>query len=111
MAHRLDERCHQLPTLGAVGGAVGGDHALVDAPGGLNPDVAIDTELRGEPLALAVCEQVDVGVQGPSRPVERVVPASAVAVQVLLDSAPAPVQGVPGQAHDMEGVHDRGRGP
>ena len=41
--------------------------------------------------------------------VERVARAAAVAVEVLLDPAAAPVQGVAGQAHDVEGVHHRDR--
>ena len=43
----------------------------------------------------------------PSGPVERVVLAAAVAVDDLLDPAPAPVQRVAGQADDVERIHHR----
>ena len=64
-------------------------------------------EQGGEAVALSVGEQVLAGVQGPPGPVERVVLVAAVAVQVLLDPAAAPVQGVAGQARDVEWVHHR----
>ena len=67
---------------GPVGFAVGGDHALVDAPGRFDLDVLVVGEQRLEPLLLLVGEQVGAGVQGPAGPVERVVGAAAVAVEV-----------------------------
>ena len=79
--------------LRAVGLPVGADHALVDAPGRLDLDVVLNAEQCGQPLALSVGEQVGAGVQGPPGPVERVAGAAAVTVQVLLDPAPAAVQG------------------
>jgi len=60
-------------------------------------------------VLLFVGEQAGSGVQGPPRLVERVTGAAAVPVGVLLDSAPAPVERVAGQADHMEGVHDRDR--
>ena len=62
-----------------------------------------------QPLALLVGEQVGPGVEHPSSTVERVVLASAVAVGDLLDSTSAPIEGVAGQAHYVEGIHHRGR--
>ena len=64
-------------------------------------------EQRLEPLLLFVGEQVDAGVQGAAGPVERIVRAAAVAVDDLLDPAAAPVEGVAGEADDVERVHHR----
>ena len=50
-----------------AGVAVGGDHALVDAPGRLDLDVLLDGEQRLDPGGLLVGEQVSAGVQGPAR--------------------------------------------
>jgi len=66
--------------------------------------VALDSEQRGQPLPLLVGEQVVAGVQGAAGAVERVVLAAAVTVQVLLNASSALVQGVAGQADDVEGV-------
>ncbi len=44
------------------------------------------------------------GVQGPSSAVERVAGAAPMPVQVLLDPAPATVQGVPGETDHVERV-------
>ena len=60
-----------------------------------------------ESLSLGVGEQVDAGVQGAAGPVERIVLAAAVAVEDLLDPPSAPIQGVAGEADDMERVHHR----
>ena len=38
--------------LGAVGFSVGGDHALVDAPGRFDLDVLVDGEKGGQPVPL-----------------------------------------------------------
>ena len=59
----------------------------------------------GQPLPLAVGEQVGAGVQGPPGAVERVAGAAAVPVQILLDTPAAAVQCVTGQAYDVEGIH------
>jgi hypothetical protein len=83
---------HELSALGPVGFSVGVDQPLVDAPGGLDLDVVIDAEESCQPSPLPVGEEVGAGVQGPPRPVERVVFAAAVTVEVLLDAAAAPVQ-------------------
>ena len=109
VADRGDQRGHRRPAPCPVGVAVGGDHGLVDAPGHLDLDVVSGGEQGLDAGALSVGEQAGAGVQGPSGPVERVPCAAAVTVQVLLDPAPALVQGVAGQAGDVEGVHHRDR--
>jgi len=89
-----------LAASGAVGFAVGGDHALVDAPGRLGLDVLVGLEQGLQSLCLLVGEQVGAGVQGPPRGVERVAHVAAVPTSVLLNSSAALVQGVAGRAHD-----------
>ena len=94
---------HHRLAFGPAGLAVGRDHALVDAPGRLDLDVHVGEELP-QPGGLFVGEQVRAGVQGPACGVERVVLAAPVPAGGLLHPTPAQVQGVPGQADDMEGV-------
>ena len=103
-ADGLDEILHQLATLRAVRFAVGGDHLLVDGPGGFDLDVLIAGEQGFQASLLARSEKVQTGVQGPTGAVERIGSATAVAVQCLLDAAPALVEGITGQADDMEGI-------
>jgi hypothetical protein len=62
-----------------------------------------------QPVLLHVGEQVGAGVQGPAGGVERVAVTATATAGVLLDPAAALVEGVTGQAHDMEGIHDRDR--
>jgi len=71
---------HKSATAATVGFAVGGDHALVDGPGGLDLDVLVACEQRVEAAALLVGEQVAASVQDPPCPVERVGGAAPVAV-------------------------------
>jgi hypothetical protein len=99
---RFDQLAHRLATSDAVGLTVGGDHPLVDASRGFDLDVLVDCEEAGQAVPLLVGEQAGAGVQGPACAVERVVLQPAVAVERLLDTAAAPVQGVTGQADDME---------
>jgi hypothetical protein len=106
-AERIDQVHHQLAATDSVGLPVGGDHALVDAPGRFDLDVRVVGEQRLEPLLLFVGEQVGAGVQGAAGPVERIVGAAAVAVDDLLDPAATLVQGIAGEADDVEGVHHR----
>ena len=50
-----------------------------------------------------------LGVQvhaGPLRGIKRIACAARVSAELLLDPAPAAVQGIAGQAHDVKGVHD-----
>ena len=60
-------------------GAVGGDHPLVDAPGGLDLDVVVDRRTGPWSGGLLVGEQVGPGVQGSPGTVERVVLTAAAA--------------------------------
>src|SRR5262249_57290503 len=50
-AERPDQLDHQLAARGWAGVPVGGDHPLVDAPGGLDLDVLIDGEQGRESAA------------------------------------------------------------
>ena len=70
-------------------------------------DSTPDGEQRLDALGLLLGEQVGAGVQGAAGGVERVALAASVAVDVPLDAASALVKRVPGQADDVEGVHDR----
>ena len=76
-------------------------------PGRLDLDVFLDAEEVFEALVLLVGEQARPGVQGPTSGVEGVAFATTVAVDVLLDAAPAAVQRFTGKAHDVEGIHHR----
>lgn len=103
-AEGLDARGREAPAAGPVGFAVGDDRALVaDATGGLDLDVLVGVEERGQPLPVG--EEVGAGVQGPAGGVERVAGAAAVAAGLLLDPAPPPVHRVAREAHDVEVVH------
>ena len=78
VADRLDQALHQRSASGSVRFAVGGDHALVDAPGRFNFDVVVAGEQRVQSLCLLVGEEVGAGVQGPPGGVEGVCGAAAV---------------------------------
>lgn len=108
-AQGVDDGAHQRAALGVVFMAVGGDHALVDAPGGLDRGVLVDGERHLNTSGMLVGKQAGAGVQGPPSWIERVARSAAVAVQILLNSAVGAVQGLTGQAHDMEGGHHAGR--
>ena len=99
-----DQPGHELTALGPVGFAVGGDHALIDGPGGFDLDVLIDGEQRVEACALLVGEQVAASVQDPPCAVEGVGGAAAVAVEVLLGAASAPVERVPARRTTWNGL-------
>ncbi len=81
----------------------------MDPPGRLHLHVLLGSEQVDQAVLLLVGKQAGSGMQGPPCTVERVVLAAAVTVGALLDPAPAPVQGVTGQTHDVEGVHHRYR--
>jgi hypothetical protein len=89
---RGDQCLHLLAAAGAVGVAVGGDHALVDVPGGLDLDVFVVREQFVESGLLFVGLQVGAGVKGPPGAVEGVVGAAAVPMRVVRDAAWAAVQ-------------------
>jgi hypothetical protein len=92
----VDQAGHLLSALAAVGVPVGGDHLLVDAPGRLHLDIGVGGAQVLEALSLLAGEQVGAGKQCSSGPVERVAGESPVAVEILLDPAPASVQRVAG---------------
>ena len=91
-----DELDHQRASVCPLFGPVGGDHALVDAPGRFDLDVTVVGEEPVEAVDLAVGEQAAAGVQGPSGLVERVVFEAAVAVDLELNPASALVECVAG---------------
>ena len=104
-----DELLHQAMATGRVGVPVGGDHSLVGGMGDLDSDVSVVGEQGIKPVLLFVGEQARAGVEGPARRVERVAGTAAVSVEVLLDPAAALVEGVAGEADDVEGIHHRDR--
>ena len=107
---RVDELAHGRLSARFVGVAVGGDHVLVDGPGRLDGDVGVAVEQGGQALGLLLGEQVGAGVQGSPGGVERVARAAPVPAGVLLDAAPAAIEGVSGETDNVEGVHDGDRG-
>lgn len=54
----LDHRDHRFSGMGPVGVAVGGDHPLIDAPGGLDLDVVIAGEQGDEACPLPVGQEL-----------------------------------------------------
>ncbi len=108
-ADGIDHRPHHLLRLLLVGFAVGGDDALVDAPGRFDLDVLLDREHRVQPCSLLLGEEAHAGVEGAADPVERVPGVTAVPESVLLNPLPGPVQGVTGEPDDMERIHHRDR--
>lgn len=106
----IDHGLHHLLALVLVWFAVGGDDALVDAPGRFHFDVLLRGEQRGEPIALLVSEEATAGMQCAASLVERVPGAASMPERGLLDPLPAPVQAIAGEADHVEGIHDRDRG-
>ena len=97
-----------LPTR-AVGVAVGGDDALVDAPGRFDLDVLVSGEHGLQPGDLLVGEQVSAGVQHSPDAVERVSGSAPMAEGGLLDALAALIDLLASQRDDVERVHHRGR--
>ena len=88
----VDHGLHHGLAMLVVGFAVGGDHALVDAPGRLDLDVLRDREQGFETGLLLLGEQRGAGVEGAPRGIEQVALAAAVPAGDLLDAAAALVQ-------------------
>ncbi|AMS05722.1 hypothetical protein AXH35_09985 [Acidipropionibacterium acidipropionici] len=84
--------------------AVGGDHALVDAPGDLDLDVGVVGEQGVQSVLLLVVEQVGAGGQGPAGGIERVALAAAVPTDGLLNSPSALIERLASEARDVEGI-------
>src|SRR5690606_15758661 len=61
-----------------------------------------------DPLDLARLQQPSAGEQSAPSGIERIALHAAATEDVLLDAAPADVQGFTGQADYVEGIHDRG---
>jgi len=97
-----DELFHDGSSFGLVGFAVGGDHGLVDGPGGFGFAVGVGGEQRVEACGLSGGEEVGAGVQDPPGAVEGVAGAAAVAVEVLPGAAPALVERVAAEADHVE---------
>jgi hypothetical protein len=103
-ADRVD-RCAELGFRGAaVGVSVGGDDALVDAPGRFNFDVALVGEHGVQAGVLLVSGQLDAGAQHAADAVERLTGAPAVPAGLLLDSVAAAVQGIAGEVGSAGGA-------
>ena len=103
MTEGVDDLVQRGLAGGSVGVAVGGDDALVDAPGGLDLDVVLVGEDGGEPVVLSVGEQLCPGAQDPADAVERVPGTSVVPAGFLLDSLPAPFRASPASATTWKG--------
>ena len=95
--------------MGLVGVLVGVDRLLVDRPGDLHGGVALVGEQPGQPGRLPLGEQALPGQQGAARRVQRVAGSPAPPCGGLLDAPAGLIEGVGGQAHHVEGVHDRPR--
>ena len=106
----VDHPSHDLLPLGWVGGLVGVDHVLVDAPGDLERDMPLVGEDLREPVLLLLCEQRSAGAGDASDAVERVTGAAPMPQCLLLDALPAAVELVTDQGHDMIRIHYGGDG-
>ena len=100
-----DQGAHEASAVGLVGVLVGVDHLLVDRPDDLHGGVALVGEQPGQPGPLPLGEQALPGQQGAASRVQRVGHAG----DGLLDAPAGLIEGVGGQAHHVEGVHDRPR--
>jgi hypothetical protein len=107
-AQRVDDCAQHGLAATPVGVAVGGDDALVDAPGHRDRQVGIVGEHRGQAGLLAACEQGEAGAQGSAHTVERVAGTAAMTSGLLLDALAGQVQLGAGQGHDMKGIRHRG---
>jgi len=88
------------------GHAIGGDDALVDAPGRFDLGMIVRNNQGFQPVFLLVGKQILAGVQGPPGGVERVPGPSAVRDGVLLHALTALVQGIAGKPNDVKRAHD-----
>ena len=90
-----------------VGLAVGVDGVLVDAPSDFDCDVLVTGEQIKNLVLLARGGRAGSGVRDAPRLVQGISGAAAPCVELLLDAPTALIEGVTGQAYDMEGIHDR----
>ena len=92
-----------LPRL-LVGFAVGGD----DAPGRFDLDLLFNGENGIETGALLVGEQTGARVQCAACPIGRVAGPAPMTESVLLNALPCPIEGVAGEADDVERIYEVG---
>ena len=76
----------------AVGLAVGGDEALVEAPADFDGDVILVGENGFQAGFLASAEQRVPGAQGAPHPIEQIPGAAAVPAGLLLDTLTTQIQ-------------------
>ena len=102
---RGEDLLSDLASGGVAVLVVGGADLLGAAPGELYFDVAlVGGPRRVQPRSLPVGEVLFAGAQDVADPVQRVVLAAAVAVDVLLDPATNLVDDLRGEFDDVEGI-------
>lgn len=80
----------------------------VAPPGRVDLQVPVIGEQRRDPLPLLVGVQISASAQGAARRKPRISGVAAVAAGLLLESAAAQLQALPGQADDVEGIQEHG---
>lgn len=100
-------RANGLFALCSRGGAVGGDHGLVEGAERLNLDVPVIGEQSLYTPLLLAGEEISTATKGPAGLVERVVVEPAGAVECELDPTSAQVEDVADQPDHVTGAHDR----
>lgn len=102
-----DQPLQALASGGAVLAPVRGDHLLIGSPGDFDRRMLLIGEQGVQPVPLLLRQQVDPGGQGLPCSVERIAFAAPALEGLALDPAPALVEALPGEADDMERIHDR----
>ena len=105
----VDHGLHHLLALDLVGFWVGGDDALVDAPGRFDLYVVVVGEQRLQTVALLVGEEAVTGVQGAADLVERIPGTAPMPEHGLLNTLAASVEPVASESDNVEGIHHRDR--
>ena len=105
----VDHGLHHLLALDLVGFLVGGDDALVDAPGRFDLYVVVVGEQRLQTVALLVGEEAVTGVQGAADLVERIPGTAPMPEHGLLNTLAASVEPVASESDNVEGIHHRDR--
>lgn len=82
----VDHGLHPLLAPGLVRFPVGGDDALIDAPGRLDIEVFLAGEHSLQPGVPTLDEETGAGVQGAADPIEQITGATAMPERVLLDT-------------------------
>ena len=102
---RRDQLLHDAASLPTLGVAVSADHALVNGPSDFDFDMGVIGEQLVQAGFLAGSEQVGASVKRAPYAIKWVTPPAPVAVELLLATLSAAVQGLAGEAHDMKGAH------